>query len=77
VGPYAGLVAGSALIVDYVLTISISIASGVEAVFSLFPEVGHMFRLETQLALVAVLVYLNLRGMKESIAISRRSLRAS
>jgi len=69
VGPYAGLVAGSALIVDYVLTISISIASGVEAVFSLFPEVGHMFRLETQLALVAVLVYLNLRGMKESIAV--------
>lgn len=69
VGPYAGLVAGSALIVDYVLTISISIASGVEAVFSLFPHVGHYFRLETQLALVVVLVYLNLRGMKESIAV--------
>src|SRR6476620_8936499 len=34
VGPYAGLVAGSALIVDYVLTIAISIASGVDAIFS-------------------------------------------
>ena len=69
VGPYAGLVAGSALIVDYVLTIAISIASGVEALFSLIPDVGHMFRLETQLALVVALVYLNLRGMKESIAV--------
>jgi amino acid transporter len=69
VGPYAGLVAGSALIVDYVLTISISIASGVEAIFSLFPSIAHVIRLEVQLALVALLVYLNLRGMKESIVI--------
>src|SRR5574339_1307983 len=33
VGPYAGLVAGSALIVDYVLTIAISAASGIDAIF--------------------------------------------
>ena len=33
-GPYAGLVSGAALIVDYVLTIAISVASGVDAVFS-------------------------------------------
>src|SRR5437762_4598639 len=37
IGPYAGLVSGAALILDYVLTVSISIASGVDAVFSLFP----------------------------------------
>jgi hypothetical protein len=67
--PYAGLLAGSALIVDYVLTIAISIASGVDAIFSFFPHVHHGFRLETQFALVAALVYLNLRGMKESIAV--------
>src|SRR6516164_3201645 len=36
-GPYVGLVSGSALIVDYVLTIAISIASGVDALFSLLP----------------------------------------
>src|ERR1700704_4022667 len=37
IGPYAGLVSGAALIVDYVLTISISIAAGADAVFSLLP----------------------------------------
>src|SRR5271154_5968943 len=37
IGPYAGLVGGAALIVDYVLTIAISIASGVDALFSLLP----------------------------------------
>ena len=37
IGPHAGLVSGSALIVDYMLTIAISVASGVDAVFSLLP----------------------------------------
>ncbi|HSQ04758.1 MAG TPA: amino acid transporter, partial [Burkholderiales bacterium] len=37
IGPYAGLVSGSALIVDYVLTIAISVASGADALFSLLP----------------------------------------
>ncbi|MGZ3255085.1 MAG: amino acid transporter, partial [Burkholderiaceae bacterium] len=35
IGPYAGLASGAALIVDYVLTIAISVASGVDALFSL------------------------------------------
>ena len=38
IGPYAGLVSGAALIVDYMLTIAISIASGVDAVFSFLPR---------------------------------------
>ena len=37
IGPRAGLVSGAALIVDYVLTIAISVASGVDALFSLLP----------------------------------------
>ena len=37
IGPYAGLVSGAALIVDYVLTIAISVASGADALFSLLP----------------------------------------
>lgn len=37
IGPYAGLTSGAALIVDYVLTIAISIASGADALFSLLP----------------------------------------
>jgi amino acid transporter len=67
VGAYAGLVAGSALIVDYVLTIAISAASGIDAIFSLLPPVGQVVKLEAAVAVVAVLVYLNLRGMRESI----------
>ena len=50
-GPGAGLISGSALIVDYILTIAISVASGVDALFSLLPGMyGHLkIRLEVVL----------------------------
>jgi amino acid transporter len=67
VGPYAGLVAGAALIVDYVLTIAISAASGIDALFSLLPPVHQVVKLEAAVAIVILLIYLNLRGMRESI----------
>lgn len=67
VGPYAGLVAGSALIVDYVLTIAISAASGVDALFSLLPPAHQIVKLEAAVAVVGLLIYLNLRGVRESI----------
>jgi len=69
IGPRAGLVSGAALIVDYVLTIAISVASGVDALFSLLPASAAVFKLGTELSLVAVLLVMNLRGMKESIKI--------
>jgi amino acid transporter len=69
IGPRAGLVSGAALIVDYVLTIAISVASGVDALFSLLPASASAFKLGTELSLVAVLLVMNLRGMKESIKI--------
>src|SRR5215471_17578092 len=69
IGPRAGLVSGAALIVDYVLTIAISIASGVDALFSLLPAAAQAFKLATELVLTATLLLLNLRGMKESIAV--------
>lgn len=69
VGPYAGLVAGSALIVDYVLTIAISVASGVDALFSLLPPTHQIVKLEVEIAMVMLLIYLNLRGMRESIRV--------
>src|SRR5881396_25694 len=69
IGPRAGLVSGAALIVDYVLTIAISVASGVDALFSLLPAAAGMFKLGTELSLVAVLLVINLRGMKESIRV--------
>jgi amino acid transporter len=69
VGPYAGLVAGSALIVDYVLTIAISAASGIDALFSLLPPAHQIVKLEAAVCVVALLIYLNLRGMRESISL--------
>jgi amino acid transporter len=66
-GPHAGLVSGCALIVDYVLTIAISVASGVDALFSLLPPSFHHAKLGLEVVLSFLLLYLNLRGMKESI----------
>lgn len=68
-GPYSGLVAGSALIVDYVLTIAISVASGVDALFSLIPPVHHAVKLEVEVGVLVLLIYLNLRGTRESIKV--------
>lgn len=65
--PYAGLVAGSALIVDYVLTIAISIASGTDAIFSFLPLAWHPYKLYVAVLGVLILMGLNLRGMKEAI----------
>src|SRR5271165_2725121 len=69
IGPRAGLISGAGLIVDYVLTIAISVASGVDALFSLLPAAAGMFKLGTELSLVAVLLVMNLRGMRESITV--------
>lgn len=66
-GPKVGLVSGSALLVDYILTIAISVASGVDALFSLMPAAYQDYKLLVSCLLVGLLGYLNLRGMKESI----------
>jgi len=52
-----------------VLTIAISVASGADAVFSLLPVAAQSFKLWTALGLVLLLLYLNLRGMRESIIV--------
>jgi len=62
-----GLVSGAALVVDYVLTIAISIAAGVGAMFSLAPPEWSFLRPEASLLFLSILVVLNLRGVKESI----------
>src|SRR2546430_12766223 len=69
IGPYTGLVSGAALIVDYMLTIAISVASGIDAVFSLLPLGAQEFKLASELVLVGLLLYLNLRGIQESIKV--------
>jgi len=68
-GPRAGLVSGSALLVDYVLTIAISIASGVDALFSLLPPGAQPYKLTGEIGLIIIMIVLNLRGMKESIKV--------
>ncbi len=70
-GRYFGLVSGCALLVDYVLTVTTSIASSVDQVFNVFPP-GYEYqqwKLWVELAMTGVLVLLNLRGIKESITI--------
>ncbi len=68
-GDAAGLISGTALLIDYMLTIAISIASGAQAIYSLLPDKyqGHMVLVEILITLF--LMVLNLRGMKESIKI--------
>ena len=66
-GSYPGLVSGCALIVDYVLTISISIASGADAIFSFLPISWLPYKLNICVAVVLVMVAMNLRGVKESV----------
>ena len=87
-GPRFGVVSGSALLVDYILTITTSIAAGGEAVFYLIPR--HWFgkaalslaqddigtwldpvqrtKVTIEIAAIAVLMILNIRGVKESVA---------
>ncbi len=65
--PATGLVSGSALLVDYVLTITISVASGADALFSLFGPAWHAWKLPAAAAGILFLCVLNLRGTRESV----------
>lgn len=69
IGPRAGLVSGAALLVDYVLTITTSLASGVDAFFSLLPVGAQTFKLAVEIALIVLMSVLNFRGMKETILV--------
>jgi amino acid transporter len=65
--PTVGMVSGSALLIDYVLTITISVASGADALFSFLPLPWMPYKLTFALAGVLALTVLNMRGVKESI----------
>ena len=64
-GRLPSLVAASALLIDYVLTVSVSIAAGVAAITSALPS-WHLNPVELSLAFVAMLMFGNLRGVRES-----------
>ena len=64
-GTLAGLVAGAALLVDYVLTVSVSTASGVAAITSAFPAL-YSYRVAICVVTVLVIMVANLRGIRET-----------
>jgi amino acid transporter len=68
-GPRTGVVSGSALLVDYVLTITVSIAACADALFSYLPAHWHGYKVAAAACLILLLIVLNIRGVKESIAI--------
>ena len=69
IGPISGLVSGCALLVDYILTVSISIASSVDAIFSFLPPHFGAYKFLAAIILLLFLLALNLRGIKESVMI--------
>src|SRR5256884_1808975 len=64
-GEMPALIAAAALLIDYILTVAVSIAAGVAAITSAFPQ-WHVNRIELTLGFVVVLMVGNLRGIRES-----------
>src|SRR5436853_1452814 len=64
-GEPPGLVAAAALLIDYVLTVAVSVAAGIAAITSAVPEL-HEHRVGLGLLAIAVLTWGNLRGVRES-----------
>ena len=67
--PTAGMISGCALIIDYVLTITVSIASGTDAIFSFLPASFLAYKLWVAALVLILLIVLNLRGVKESVMV--------
>jgi amino acid transporter len=63
----AGVISGSALIVDYMLTITVSLVSCGDALFSFLPITFQKYKLIFVAFLIIVLIIMNLRGVKESV----------
>jgi len=68
-GEKAGVVSGCALLVDYVLTISVSVASGCDALWSFLPPAWAPWKLSAVMGVLLILLILNLRGIKESVLV--------
>jgi amino acid transporter len=64
-GPRAGLVVAAALLVDYVMTVAVSVAAGVDNIISALPELNP-HRVAINVGFILVLTAMNLRGVRES-----------
>ncbi|HZQ07917.1 MAG TPA: APC family permease, partial [Anaerolineae bacterium] len=65
IGTRAGLIAAAALLIDYILTVAVSISAGTDAVTSAFP-ILRPYTVEIALFFVGMMTLLNLRGIRES-----------
>ncbi|MCX8161276.1 MAG: APC family permease [Candidatus Saccharicenans sp.] len=68
-GEKAGLVSGSALLVDYILTVAVSIVSCMDSIFSFLPLSYQDYKIWFEILAIIFLVILNLRGVRESVII--------
>ena len=67
-GIRAGLIAGAALLIDYVLTVAVSVAAGVENITSAFPYL-HTHKVAIGVITITIIGLINLRGVRESATI--------
>ncbi len=65
--PSLGMVSGCALLIDYILTIAVSVASGADAVFSFLPPAWQEYKLHLAIIVVVAMMLLNMRGVRESV----------
>jgi hypothetical protein len=68
-GNRVGVVSGCALLVDYVLTITVSIASACDQIWSFLPPAWIPYKLTSEFIMLIILVVLNLRGVRESVTL--------
>jgi amino acid transporter len=68
IGEKAGLIAGGSLLVDYILTVAVSVSAGTDAITSAFPTL-HQNTVPIACILVVLITILNLRGLTESATI--------
>src|SRR5215471_6936349 len=66
-GAEFGVISGSALLVDYVLTISVSVAAAADASFSFLPAGWLTWKVPIELSVISLFMLMNLRGVKESV----------
>ncbi|MGJ7921173.1 APC family permease [Neobacillus sp. LXY-4] len=67
-GVNPGLIAGGSLLVDYILTVAVSVSAGTDAITSAFPTL-HNFTVEIAVVFVIFITLLNLRGVTESASV--------
>lgn len=67
--PFVGLITGVSLVLGYVLTIALAFAGGIDTLFSILPPGIQPYKLSAEVGLIGLLMYLNLKGMKEPIKI--------